>query len=804
MFDIKKVATEIFSTLRTFNYEVAMFDEEGNSCYEPDSAVRFFTRPKNITIVLSEDGENSKLCISLGQSVVVSSVQGLLDSLRTNMDKFGIGFSVKKYSRELVPKDLLTNKVLEGRSLSGSTKSSYLKLEGARMIIRHAAPVDENKHGARARNIKKVMVENSEGERFLMPSCNLGAGRAMTRHISKGGHWSDEAGQQIAEMAKQQSQLRTCASYCRQNARKLDESTEEIVEACVGKVRHYRDIFEGIYRNYSKNIGMLSEENVMLNEDDEDFNERVDALSEKLQLEEDGVIDRSTCETVARALSGKVLSEKKVEMQALPALGLEVERSAWDSFKNDDNPSLNLAGPVEMPKTGPTANRLVIALQQVAAKVRDDAMSLMLSKVAERLEAGETSGLLKAIALRAIKLAGIALLEDDDSAADSADPTDGDDNDNDDVLQEAAEMIDLPRLGCKVEAQAWEDLKSGKISLRHPVSFPTMGASANQIVIKLQAVAKEATFSGLANMLSRVADNIDLGRGSPLDKAIANTAILAATTEGQGRQDGKGYSVSMQESALIVTREVREYGRWFDSLSPSTMFESLNDAKTPTNLDGDDFANAMDDAMAKAVEGFNVEDFLVMRGDDFNYGDNDIDQQVDANELMKCIASYLKSEAGAYLSDDAANGDDEDFNDAPRFAKQVLSQVIDKLETEGYTVTGQEAIESDDTDLSDVDSDMVDFHPGDDLEETNDPVDDDGLDDKEELLLGDEHEEGQLIEYGDELAPEDVILPRNPARDFAKDVRGDDSQQDVDRLVTLAGIRRSEGPQVRPSPYAGF
>lgn len=811
MFDSAKVAKEIFSTLRSFNYEVAAFDEEGNKVYEPESATRFFTDKKNITVSLDSDGENSFLRIILGRSVPIPSVQGLLDTLRRSATKFGINYNVRKYRRDFAPKDFAFSTVLESKSLSGSKKSSYLKLEGARMIIRHDAIVDDSKHGARGRNVKKVMIENNDGERFLMPSTNLMAGRAMTRHISKGGHWSDDIGTRIAEMARAQKHMKTCASYCRKNKNKLDEDALQIGEACRDHARHFRATFEGLYRNYDKkNEEILKEPETLLVEDEEALNERVVALQKKLQLEDESVMDRSACESVARVIESLAPAEETTEMQALPALDAKVEKSAWGAFKNENK--LNLSDAVDFPEDADDTERLKL----IADKVTDKGMSAMLKSVAEKIEAGDSSALLVKIAHSALN-ADLVVPEQ-----------------SSDVVEEET-MIPLPMLGgIKVEAKAWEDLKDGKMAISHPLEFPIPSTSTNKTVSQLRAVAGVCAYNGLSDVLERVADDIDLGRAQPIHQKIAQNAIAACIAASRA-QPALGKELALHEK-VIMTTEVRDFGAWLDSLTPNSIItESLYDDPMPRDagrMSDDEYENHLSQSIADAVDDFDAEDFLVTNGDDFGYGDpSDPDLKIAAQDILSSLTFYLGRQVDSNLSG-SVHAADDNFGDLAPQAKGLLSDVIGKLEEEGYTVTGQETIEGDDINDLDVNTDPE--FSGDLLDETGDRprirtgreieaekekeefrntpfqkavhkvrptleddepdaddegVSDDGLDSNKELLLG---------SVDDDIAPEDVLIPTNPQTDFEKEVTIDADPDEIDRLLALAGQRRSEQPNQRP------
>lgn len=106
MFNPANLANEIFGILRSFDYVVNIFDFDGNRVYEPDQARRFFASPKNITVSVHEDGENSSIKMFLSKSIKVAEVTGLISTMRATASKYGVLFNVRKYERELKPKDL--------------------------------------------------------------------------------------------------------------------------------------------------------------------------------------------------------------------------------------------------------------------------------------------------------------------------------------------------------------------------------------------------------------------------------------------------------------------------------------------------------------------------------------------------------------------------------------------------------------------------------------------------------------------------------------------------------------------------
>lgn len=798
MFDPAKVAKEIFQALRSFNYEVAAFDEDGNKVYEPETARRFFTDKKNITVALEENGENSYLRVSLGRSVAIPSIQGLLDTLRATATSFGLNYNVRKHRRDFAPKDFANATVLESNSLSGSTKSSYLKLEGARMIIRHDSAVDDTKHGARGRNVKKVMIENADGERFLMPSTNLMAGRAMTRHISKGGHWSDEIGTKIAEMARTQKHLKTCASYCRKNKNKLDEDAADIGMKCRDHARTLRATFEGLYRNYDKKCEALRKEPEHLLVEDETLNERVEALQKKLKLEDEDIMDRAACESVTRVIEST--DSQQAEMQSLPALGAEVEKDAWAAFKGEHK--LNLSVAVDFPEDADDTARLKLIADAVSAP----GMAAMLKSVAEKIEAGDTSALLSKIAHSALDAELVAPEGEAPSFVDEE------------------TMIPLPLLGgIKVEAKAWEDFKNGEMAISRPLEFPIPSTSTNKIVSQLRAVAGVCAYNGLSDVLERVADDIDLGRDLPIHQKIAQTAIRACMAASR-EQASAGKELALQEG-LIMTETVRDFGAWIDGFAPAVIFEAFDEPPFPRDnarIGDDEYDQLLSQSIADAVDEFDVEDFLVMNGDDFGYGDpTDPDLEISTSEILSSLTFYLGRQVDSHLSGRVEFADEDSFGDLTQHARPLLDQVTSKLEEDGYTITNDLPQDGDDDDVLDEDNDRPRIRTGREIEAEkkkkdeekafrdtpfqkaiskvrpaleneedgdDEEIDGDGLDDNTEILLG----------GFDDITPEDVLIPTNPQTDFEQEVKADNTTDEINRLLALAGQRRSEQPNERP------
>jgi hypothetical protein len=261
LISLDTAATEVFQILRSYDYSVMMYDEDGNQVYEPDDARRFFAKPENILVSLVDDGDNSSIRLYIGKSTDIMSILGLDQTLRTTATKYNMIFNLKRYGRDLEPADFASKasvtearkgtamNILEG--MYGTTRSSYLKLENARMIVRHSKKIDEMVMGSRGRHIDAIFVENAQGERFLFPTRQLSPARAMTQHVNQGGSFADQVGQQIQRMATDYANLGQASSYIQTNMNALQESAMVIRETCRKQMYEMRKCFERLSRAHS-------------------------------------------------------------------------------------------------------------------------------------------------------------------------------------------------------------------------------------------------------------------------------------------------------------------------------------------------------------------------------------------------------------------------------------------------------------------------------------------------------------------------------------------------------------------------
>ncbi len=461
MISLDTAATEVFQILRSYDYAVMMYDDDGDQVYEPEGARRFFAKPENLLVSLVDNGENSSIRLYMGKSTDIEDVMGLNQTLRQTATKYNMMFNVKRSGGDLAPADFATKasvtetkkeepmNILEG--MYGTTRSSYLKLENARMIVRHTKKIDETVIGSRGRHIDAIFVENAVGERFLFPTRQLSPARAMTQHVNHGGAFADVVGQQIMRMANDYANLGAASGHIASNTEVLGESAQPVREACRNRMYEMRKCFERLARagGYISEAQRIEEETSTLTENE--GGEAVDITEVRELITVEGVeLDESLLMSVAEAMKyGQDMGEgatTEIKEPACPTChgkgmtadqsdtcpscagsgvdsvniaGRMLSRQAWNNFKDGrlevfNPPSDEMADPdgkgAGKPNFLNKDAEMAYLVSQIVPEVKNDSMMNFLGYVAEELpkrNPPERQMSLRRVALHAIRLAGL-------------------------------------------------------------------------------------------------------------------------------------------------------------------------------------------------------------------------------------------------------------------------------------------------------------------------------------------------------------------------------------------------------------
>ena len=278
MLSSELVAEKIFKILKGNGHNLQLFTDDGTNTVDPTEARRFYIPDVSVMVSLDETENRRELKASIGANTKIEELKDTLYQLKKLANQSIIEYTLKQYTKAIEPKDFdyQAQKVRDMNQVNeaigaayGSTKSSYQKLESARLVIKHNKPVNEEQRGSRSRNIQAIYIENAEGERYRFPSNNLAGGRAMLRHVKEGGTPYDDFGQHIVEQCNELKKLKEFKRYSEKNGL-VNEDTADIVEAVAGRISNIRETLNKMKgsRSYAAMLEAFESKDEQLDEDD--------------------------------------------------------------------------------------------------------------------------------------------------------------------------------------------------------------------------------------------------------------------------------------------------------------------------------------------------------------------------------------------------------------------------------------------------------------------------------------------------------------------------------------------------------
>lgn len=399
--NFETISSEAFQILRSYDYTCLLYDDEGKQVYEPTEARRFFAKSKNILLSIIDEGEDSSLRLFVAKSLPVTSITGMIDALRAMSTKFGVVFNVRQWDRdEMTPKDFSTrSSVTEGETMNileglyGTSRSSYLKLENARMIVRHKVRINEERIGARGRNIEAIFVENKDGERVKFPTVDLAPARALTHHVDHGGSWNDKVGESIMSMAGDYANLKEAARYIRSNGSRLTEDAHRVDQSVRSHLREMRAVFECACKRsrYDEAVETIAKHvsEALTEGEQARIAEGVAALGSLLNTDESCVSEK-VLETISRCLkedgSAFKLGREPKEEDMISVFGQRVSKDAWSKLRHEKRIELRPAQNEHQPEFRTPLQMMCWQLSGISKRCRDDSMANLLGFVAEAVQ----------------------------------------------------------------------------------------------------------------------------------------------------------------------------------------------------------------------------------------------------------------------------------------------------------------------------------------------------------------------------------------------------------------------------------
>ena len=383
--DYNTVSEKLFKVLKGHGYSVQMFDSnEGMEISDPARARFFYVKSPNIMV--NVDQQNGEIKMHKGPESVESidkSIKSVKNLARDNL----LDFDLREFGREIKPKNytfrLNTNTMKDittesYTSLAGTTKTSSQNLEGAKLLIKHRKPVNEEVPGSRSRNIKALYIENSDGERFKYPFIHLNGARAMTRHVQSGGNPYDEVGQSIVNISEQLSKIREVANIVRRSPNMLEQASA-IYNSLLAKQEKLRETMKRLTTSTGYNEYV---DNFTANAVAEVSQDSLDKMKEKFTV--------SNIDSRIQELLPMIHQIHEEEMndtaQLRQRVAQNISKGPFELSPRTD--SQKEYSPDNIKQFSSKENMMAYKLSDMAARAKDDEVAVFLSRMSDKI-AGE-------------------------------------------------------------------------------------------------------------------------------------------------------------------------------------------------------------------------------------------------------------------------------------------------------------------------------------------------------------------------------------------------------------------------------
>lgn len=145
----------------------------------------------------------------------------------------------------------MKEKLGEGYHSMGKKASYNDGVPSVKIVLQHTRNIEEGEQ--RFRNVSRIFVENTDGERFLLPTTRPGIARVYARHIAEGGTPYDERGKHITSLVEEYNQMAGFVRATRNG--QFNESTQSLVNEGISHYTNLRETLSKMtglrgYNNY--------------------------------------------------------------------------------------------------------------------------------------------------------------------------------------------------------------------------------------------------------------------------------------------------------------------------------------------------------------------------------------------------------------------------------------------------------------------------------------------------------------------------------------------------------------------------
>jgi hypothetical protein len=250
----------LFDLLHSKGFDPTMLDTSGKEIPTPEEAEVFqFNFIKDGEdygkVTISIDGLH-KLCVYYSDEVANSEKEEshgedeswykVLNQLKRFSQKYQLSFELKNVDhlkhdmakREYMKKQ---ERISEGYYPMGKKASYNDAVPNVKIVLQHTRQIEEGEQ--RYRNIAKIFLENSEGERFLAPTIKPGVARVYGRLIAEGDKPHGERWNHVTSLVEEYQKMGAFVRATRNG--QFNESAQRLVNE---GINHYQGLRETLSR----------------------------------------------------------------------------------------------------------------------------------------------------------------------------------------------------------------------------------------------------------------------------------------------------------------------------------------------------------------------------------------------------------------------------------------------------------------------------------------------------------------------------------------------------------------------------
>jgi predicted DNA-binding protein YlxM (UPF0122 family) len=244
--------------------------------------------------------------------------------------------------------------------LHGGIKTSYQDFGESRLIIKHRKAVEEDKRGARTRQIHSMYIEDSSKQRTRIPFNYLTGARALAQHVNQGGSISDEFGQHIVEMIQEVVDLKkfvkafkTATNFANDDAYKIIEQAQQRAQGINATLKTLAGP-KG-YVTYTEQYEPTDESIEQADLDD--------IRSKLVRIEQDNIVD-TVLPSLARGIKA-----------------MEIKENSLSALANDESAKIELLPNAEEDQDIKDYIEYIKALKKSGRKTSEDPMDGLVNRI---------------------------------------------------------------------------------------------------------------------------------------------------------------------------------------------------------------------------------------------------------------------------------------------------------------------------------------------------------------------------------------------------------------------------------------